>query len=163
MLSRGWRRHDEGQLTPLVIGYTFVAAVLIVAGIDASKVFLARRALSSAADAAALAAAQAVDRGAVYAGQSSRCGTPLPLDPATAAGRADATFADQRPGLAHTFTRLDPPATTVTAGTTTVRLAGTVAVPFGHVLALLLGQRDGFVRVTAVSSAQSPLMTAAGC
>ena len=32
---------DEGQLTLLIIGFVAIAAVLIVIGVDASKVFLA--------------------------------------------------------------------------------------------------------------------------
>jgi hypothetical protein len=34
VLSR--RRDDDGQLTVLIIGYTFLAAVLIVVGVDVS-------------------------------------------------------------------------------------------------------------------------------
>ncbi|MBV9292059.1 MAG: hypothetical protein JO222_06380 [Frankiales bacterium] len=158
------RRGDDGQLTVLVIGFTLVAALLVIVGIDASKVFLARRALASAADAAALAAAQSIDKSAVYSGDIGSCGDPLPLDPAAAEFRAAASFADDAPGLRSDFAHLDPPATSVDAGTATVRLSGTVSVPFGGALAYLLpGHGDGAVHITATSSAQSPIVRAAGC
>jgi uncharacterized membrane protein len=158
------RRGDDGQLTVLVIGFTLVAAVLVIVGIDASKVFLARRALASAADAAALAAAQSIDKSAVYSGDIGSCGDPLPLDPGTAETSAAAAFADDEASLHNTFARLDPPTTSVDAGTATVRLSGSVSVPFGRALAYLLpGHGDGAVHLTATSSAQSPIVRAAGC
>src|SRR3954452_5652414 len=96
------RRNDGGSLTVLVIGFTFILAVLIVVGVDVSKVFLARRSLSSVADAAALAAAQAADRAAIYAGAAGGGGV-LPLDSATAAQQVDTSLADDLPDLQQTF------------------------------------------------------------
>jgi hypothetical protein len=164
MLTAARRRGDEGQLTLLVIGYVAIAAVLVVLGIDASKVFLARRALASAADAAALAAAQGVDRSAIYAGTGGGCGRLLPLDPVRAGALAAQTFGDDADGLRSTFATLDPPSTQVDAGTVTVSLSGDVAVPFGSVLAVLLpGHGDGRVHVAVTSSAQSPETAPGGC
>lgn len=162
-MRRGGGR-DDGSITLLVIGYTVIAAVLVVAGIDVSKVFLARRALASAADAAALAAAQQVDRSAVYAGTAGGCGQLLPID-VDAAGRAAAAGLDgDAADLSQTFAALDPPQTTVDAGTVTVRMSGDVAVPFGAVLALLDPRRpDGRVHVEVSSSAQSPVRAPDGC
>jgi len=158
------RRHDErGQLTLLIIGLVAIAALLIVVAIDVSKVFLARRALSSAADAAALAAAQAVDKAAVYRGDGG-CGSLLPLDPAQAASYADAALADDEGDLRQTFVSLDAAQTDVQTGTVTVHVGGEVAVPFGKVLALLLpGHADGRVHVDATAHAQSPLTAPGGC
>jgi uncharacterized membrane protein len=156
-------RRDDGQLTLLVIGYVAIIAVLIVIGIDVSKVFLARRALSSAADAAALAAAQAVDRDAIYQG-SAGCGALLPLDPDTARLAVEAAVADDAPDLDGSFVALDQPDTTVEDGTVSVHLGGAVSVPFGHVLAALLpGHPDGTVRVDVRSAAESPLTVPGGC
>jgi hypothetical protein len=164
MLSRDRSRPDGGQLTLLVIGYTVIAALLVVAAIDASKVFLARRALSSAADAAALAAAQTVDRSAIYSGGSMGCGGLLPLDGARASDAARAVLDDDLADLEHSFVAFAPPETTVDAGTVTVRLAGDVALPFGHVLGVLLpGDSGGKIHLTVTSSAQSPLTTPGGC
>ena len=165
MLTRrcAWRR-DDGQLTLLIIGFVAIAAMLVVVGVDASKVFLARRALSSAADAAALAAAQAVDKAAIYAGTGGGCGGLLPLDPADAAQRAALALDDQTAGLRSTFATLDAPQTDVSGGTVAVHLSGRVALPFGHVLALLVpGHADGAVRVDATSHARSPLTVPGGC
>src|SRR4029079_11288369 len=83
---------DDGSLTLLVIGYTLIAAVLSVVGVDVSKVFLAQRALSSAADAAALAGAQAVDRTAVYIDGADCSG--LPGDPSLRQAAVDASAAE---------------------------------------------------------------------
>jgi Putative Flp pilus-assembly TadE/G-like len=157
-------RGDDGQLTLLIIGFVAIAAVLVIVGVDASKVFLARRALSSAADAAAVAASQAVDKNAIYAGIGGGCGGLLPLDPEEAAQRAVLAVDDQAAGLRGTFAALDEPQTVVAADTVDVHLSGRVAVPFGHILALLVpGHDDGTVRIDATSHAQSPLTVPGGC
>src|SRR4051812_36122602 len=162
LTSPRWTR-DDGQLTVLVIGYTFIAAVLIVVGVDVSKVFLARRALSSVADAAALAAAQAADRAAVYAGDAG-CGGVLPIDPVTADQEVDTSLADDVTDLQQTFAPVQPADVSVDNGTVTVHLGGDVKVPFGRVLALLdPGRGDGLVHVSVTSSAQSPVTATGGC
>ena len=149
MLTEG----DEGALSLLIIGYTFVAAVLIVVGIDVSKVFLAERALSSAADSAALAGSQAIDRAAVYAGDTG-CG--LPVDAESAQRAVDAALADAAVSLRSTFVSLSGPDVEVAAGRVRVRLHGQVAVPFGRVLATLLPDSpDGRVDVAADAAAAS--------
>ena len=127
------RRGDEGSLTILVIGYTFIAVVLLVVGIDASKVFLAQRALSSAADAAALAAAQTVDRAAIYRGDGG-CAR-LPVAPDSAAAAARLSLDDAADGLGHTFTSVSAPDIEVEGGAVRVQLRGEVTVPLGRVLA----------------------------
>jgi uncharacterized membrane protein len=143
---------DEGSLTVLVIGYTLIAAVLIVVGVDASKVFLAQRALSSAADSAALAGAQAVDRGAVYRGGAGCAG--LPVDAAAASAAAGASLDDAADGLRQTFVELSDPDVQVAGPTVRVSLAGDVTVPFGRVLVLLLpGHWGGLVGVSADAAA----------
>lgn len=163
MLTAPRRRRDDGSLTVLVIGFTFILAVLVVVGVDVSKVFLARRALASVADAAALAAAQSADRAAIYAGAAS-CGGVLPLDPTTAGQQVDASLADDLADLHQTFAELQPPQVTVVDGTVTVALAGQVKVPFGRVLALLdPGRADGQVHVAVSASAASPITAPDGC
>ena len=162
MLSRGPR--DEGSLTLLVIGYAAILALLVVVGVDVSKVFLAHRALSSVADEAALAAAQSIDRAAVYSGEGGGCGDLLPLDSATAAQGVAMTVDGDMADLRHTFTTVAVPETSVSGGRVTVHLAGEVAVPFGHALALLLpGRGDGLVHVDATATAESPVVAAGGC
>lgn len=157
-------RDDRGQLTLLVIGFVALAATLVVVGVDVSKVFLARRALASAADAAALSAAEAVDRDAIYTGGGVGCGQLLPVDPARAATLVDAVLTDDVDDLRAAVRRLDRPVTTVDGGVVTVALSGRVAVPFGHVLALLVpGHADGTVAVGVTAHARSPLTLPGGC
>ena len=96
-------RGDEGQLTLLVMGFAAIAARLVVVAVDASAVFLARRGLASAADAAATAAVQSIDEAAFYTGST---GDVLPLTndgptgvPVVVEEYAD-RLADRYPGLA---------------------------------------------------------------
>lgn len=70
------RRDDEGTVLLLTTFLGIVLIAVVVTVVDASAVFLARRALAGQADAAALAAAQHVDWPAYYAGS----GDALPLD-----------------------------------------------------------------------------------
>lgn len=161
MLIATGRPRDEGQITLLLIGYAAIALVLVIVGVDVSAVFLARRSLASTADAAALDAAQAVDRTEVYAGAAGGCGAALPIDPAAARARADAVMVDGADGLRAGFAQLAPPDVTVAGGTVTVHLAGRARVPFGRLLAALMpGHDDGAVDVEVTAHAQSPV---SGC
>ena len=72
-------RGDDGVLTLLVIGFTAVAALMVVVTTSVSSVYLARRELVSTVDAAAVAAAQQVDVATAYA---EGLGARLPLDEA---------------------------------------------------------------------------------
>jgi hypothetical protein len=158
MLTGRGRGNDDGSVMVLIIGYTAIAAVLITVGIDTSKVFLAQRALASAADSAALAAAGGVDRQAIYAGSGLRCGQPLPLDQQHASDLAAGSVNDDAADLGHTFVTLTQPQTSLNGGTVSVELSGEVAVPFGRVLGWLDPSRpDGLVRVTETSHARSPV------
>jgi len=150
------RDDDDGSLTLLIIGYTLIAALLIVVGVDVSKVFLAQRSLSSAADAAALAGAQAVDRASIYS-DGVGC-SDLPVDPSSAQEAVNASVGDAADNLRSTFVSLAEPEVRVQAGTVQVQLDGEVSVPFGGVLAVLLPDHpDGHVGVSAVSAATSAL------
>jgi hypothetical protein len=147
----------------LIIGYTAIAAVLILVGVDVSKVFLAQRALASAADAAALAASQGVDTSALDAGPGPACGAALPLDPQQSAQLAAQSLDAERASLDHTFASLGDPVTQAGAGTVKVSLSGEVAVPFGRVLGWLDPSRgNGLVHVSESSYAQSPV-AGTGC
>jgi uncharacterized membrane protein len=150
------RSCDDGSLSLLIIGYTFIAALLIVVGIDVSKVFLAQRSLSSAADAAALAGAQAVDRAALYAGTAA-CAN-LPVDPSAAQTAVIGATEDAATSLHGTFVSVSSPDVHVDGGTVRVGLHGRVRVPFGRVLSLLLpDSSDGSVGVSAEAAAASAL------
>jgi hypothetical protein len=72
------RSRDDGSILVLSLGFIVICILALAVVVDASSVFLARRALQSQADAAALAGAQAIDLGAYYAdGASPR----IRLDP----------------------------------------------------------------------------------
>jgi len=74
---------DSGTVMLLVIGLVAIAVSLIAVVTDVSSLWLTRRSLGDAADAAAIAAAQAVDLDAVYGGttKTARDGVAvLPLD-----------------------------------------------------------------------------------
>ncbi len=72
------RTGDEGSVLVLSLGFIVICILALGVVVDASTVFLARRALQAQADSAALAGAQAIDLGAYYAdGAASR----IRLDP----------------------------------------------------------------------------------
>lgn len=72
------RPRDEGSILVLSLGFIVVCILALAVVVDASSVFLARRALQAQADSAALAGAQAIDLEAYYAaGASAR----IRLDP----------------------------------------------------------------------------------
>jgi len=80
------RRRDEGSILVLSLGFIVICILALAVVVDASTVFLARRALQAQADGAALAGAQAIDLGAYYAdGASSR----IRLDPAGIRGAVE--------------------------------------------------------------------------
>jgi hypothetical protein len=60
------RRTDEGSVTPLIIGFAVVVAMLVAVVVDASAAYLRRQGLNSAADAAALAATDGIQGEEVY-------------------------------------------------------------------------------------------------
>jgi hypothetical protein len=154
-------RRDEGSLSLLIIGFVAIAAALIVICVDVSKVFLARRALASAADAAALAAAAAVDRNAVY-DHGISCGELLPLDPQRAQELATNAVLDDASDLDRVVSHLQAPTAEVDGGTVTVRLSADVSVPFGRVVTMLTGA-GGPINVAVAAHAQSPLSQPGGC
>jgi Putative Flp pilus-assembly TadE/G-like len=163
MLIRGRWPSDPadgaaGSIIVLVVGYTAIAMALILLGVDTSRVFLARRALSSAADSAALAGSQGVDRAALYAGPPLRCGRPLPLAPGRAAALVAASVAGDRAQLGRWFTDAVQPRTSSVGGTVTVVLTGQVGVPFRRILGWLdPAHRAGVVTVSQVAHARSPV------
>jgi Flp pilus assembly protein TadG len=65
-VRRSGGRADGGSIMMLTLGYVMIAAMLAIVVTDVSAVYLARRSVASAADGAALAAAQRIDENAVY-------------------------------------------------------------------------------------------------
>jgi hypothetical protein len=74
-------RDDRGSITPLVIGFALLVAVLVAVVVDASAAYLRRQGLNSLADAAALAATDGLQGDAVY---THGLGERAEIDPAAA-------------------------------------------------------------------------------
>jgi len=130
---------EDGTILVLTLGLLAVAVATVVAVVDVSTVFLARRDLAGVCDSAALAAAQAVDPSAVYAGAPER----LPLDRAGAA-RAAARVAAGAQGVTERTSIIGP----AEVGVACTR---SVALPLARVLGL------GPVTVTADARAETAL------
>ena len=133
---------DDGSVLPLVIGVVVIVLALVTVVTDASVLYLQRRSVQAAVDGAALAGAQAVDLGRVYAGGALG---DLVLDPRSArAAVADyVRVLPSRPaGLRVTSVR-------VVTTTVTVNAQAVVRPPF---LAFLTGRG---VTVVAEASART--------
>ncbi len=142
-MRRVQARQDDGSVLLLVIGFAGILLTLVAVVVDVSAVVLAKRGVASAADGAAVSAAQALDLQAAY-GQG--LGAQLPLDVGEARARVAAYEAQVRgaqPGLRLAL-RLEG-RTAVVTGSRTVRL------PFR-----LPG--TGPVRVSAVARARAPVL-----
>lgn len=137
---------DDGTILLLVLGFTALLLVLVAIVTDVSAVILAKRGAASAADGAAIAAAQQLDQGVVY---DKGIDAAIPLSPelvqevvATYGARA----ATAQKGLQLTA-NLDPAQTTATVSATRK-----VTLPFTGWLGV------GSVTVTAVAHARAPLV-----
>ena len=136
-------RSDDGSVLVLTLGLAALLVVAVEVVVNVSAVILAKRGVASAADGAAVSAAQALDEQVLYA---SGLGSEIPLSLSDAATRVRAYEADAQlgqPGLRLTV-RLEGN-TAVVTGTRQVR------PPFA-----VLGQGD--VTVTAVARARAPVV-----
>lgn len=125
-------RRDDGTVLVLVIGFAFILVVMVAVVVNVSAVVLAKRGVASAADGAAVSAAQSLDVEALY---RDGLREQLPLNLAEARGRVatyNAQAEAQQPGLA-LVVRLDGRTAVVTA-TRTVRLPFPVPGSTGSVL-----------------------------
>lgn len=138
------RRDDDGTVLVLVLGFTLVLMLMVGLVVNVSAAALARRSVASAADGAAVAAAQALDLERLYAD-----GLPdgrIPLSPADAAQRVAAyaaVAAAAQPGLALSVT--------VDGSTASVVAMREVRLPFSR----LVGLQP--LRVQAIARARSPI------
>ncbi len=133
-------RGDGGALTLLIIGFAFIAALMVVLTTSVSSVYLARRELVSAVDSAAVAAAQQVDAAELYTGGPQ---DRLPLRLAGVRRVVD-FIASQHPGVSF------GPAT-VSGSSVTVRAERVVDLRFAAVLGV-----DRWT-VRAEATARAPL------
>jgi hypothetical protein len=134
---------DRGSVLLLVLGFAGLLLVLVAVVADVSAVVLAKRGVASAADGAAVSAAQAIDLATVY---GEGLGAQVPLDAGQARARVAAYEGQvraQQPGL-----RL---ALRVEGRTAVVTGSRTVRLPFR-----LPG--TGPVRVSAVARSRAPVL-----
>lgn len=145
-MSPGARlRDDSGSTIPLILGFFVLAALLVGGGIAASDAFVDQRSLQAACDGATLAAANAVDAGAVR-DAGIEAGGELPLG---AVRQAAAGYLARDPARADVVvdTTLSPDGREVQA-----RCEQVLPVTFGAVFGL-----GGGVRHTATSEAATVL------
>ena len=141
------QRDDEGTILFLTLGLTVVLLLLVAVVVDVSAVILAKRGVASAADAAALAAAQQPDRGLINS-RDNALAQHLPLDPGLVGDVVASYENDARagqPGLRLVATLRGEDEAVVDA-------YRTITVPFGGWLGV------GNVEVHAVARARSPVM-----
>jgi hypothetical protein len=149
-LSRG-RRSDDGQITLLIIGFTLIALMLIIGGVDVTAVQLARGRLFDAADGAALDASDALDDGSAY-----RVGLDktVPITEGSVLQSA-AAYLDVQPLPQGISSWVLAEGTGSPDGQTAVIvLRGTVEIP---IAASVLSAFGGSVQITVESRAQSGL------
>lgn len=134
---------DDGTILVLTLGFVALLVVVVAVVVNVSAVVLAKRGVASAADGAAVSAAQALDVDTLY---EQGLGAAIPLDLAEADARVQAYADDARrgqPGLRLTV-RLDGDTAVVTA-------ERTVRPPFD-----VFGTGDVIVR--AVARARAPVL-----
>lgn len=142
---------ENGSVLILILGLVVVAALFVTVVIDVSTLYLERRSLIAAADGAALAGAQAVDRATIYKEGLTNAG-PLPLDQEGAAAAAREYLVEQ--GLQQQFPDLNV-AITTTATTIDVRLSARVQLPVTN--GVTPGAGAG-VLVAASAAARTPVL-----
>lgn len=135
---------DDGTVLVLVLGFTMVLALMVGVVVNVSAAALARRSVSSAADGAAVAAAQALDEQVV-----SRDGLGAGRVPLSEAGaRQRVAVYGRQVGPSQPGLRL---AVTVDGATASVVAVREVRLPLRRLLGL------GPFRVEATSRARAPL------
>lgn len=144
-MSRRRPSGDDGSVLVLMLGLFAVLLVLVGVVVDLSVVILAKRSLASAADGAAVSAAQAIDYGVFY---SRGPGQGVPLSEDDVRSRVG-TYADAamqgQPGL-ELAGRVEGGYTAVVTATRTVGL------PFGGWVGVQA------VDLSAVAHASAPLV-----
>ena len=116
-------RDERGSVTPLIIGFAVVVALLVGVVVDASAAYLRRQGLNSAADAAALSATDGLQGEEVY---THGLGERAEIDPVTAR-RYVAAYVESS-GILERFPGLDY-AVTTTANTVVVRIVAPTDLP----------------------------------
>jgi uncharacterized membrane protein len=142
-------RGDQGSVLVLGLGVVVLAMLAVGLAVDASRLFLARRAVAALADGAALRGAHDLDLAALY---GSGAADVLPLSARRVEADVAAYVAAQ--AAANDLRAVRVVSVLVRDGTVEVTLAMTEQVPL---LATFLGRPDGEL-VTAAAGARSAVV-----
>jgi len=147
--ARGQR--ERGQISVLILGFTVIALMLIIGGVDVTAVQLARVRLLDAADSAALDASDALDSGAAYGG-----GLRSAIEISDASVRESAALylaAAPRPRGISSWVLVDGTGSP-DGQTAVIRLRGTADIPIAAKVVAAFG---GSVDITVESRARSAI------
>lgn len=142
---------DSGQISVLLIGMAAIALLLVLGVAGATSVQLSRIHLLDAADAAALAAADAVDEEALY---DAGLGEGVPLTTQGVIGAAQQHLAQQEVPDRLLGWEIAEGTGTPDARTAVVRLRGEAEIPL---ISGILRSLGGSVSITVESRARSEL------
>jgi hypothetical protein len=142
---------ERGQISVLILGFTLIALMLIIGGVDVTAVQLSRTRLLDTADSAALDAADALDNGSAYSG-GLKLAVPI-TDASVARSAAGYLAAQPRPHGISSWV-LASGTGSPDGQTAVIRLRGTVDIP---IAASVLSAFGGSVQITVESRARSGL------
>ncbi|MDF2146345.1 pilus assembly protein TadG-related protein [Knoellia sp. p5-6-4] len=149
-LVRGGASRESGQVTLLILGFTLVAAMLVVGTVAVTSVQLSRMRLLDAADGAALDAADSLDARAYEGG----LGDAVPVSDETVRATAEAYLAERPLPVGMLDWRVAAGTGSPDGRSAVVRLVGEADLPLvGGVLRGL----GGSVTLTVESTARSDL------
>jgi hypothetical protein len=144
-------RHESGQISLLILGFTIIALMLIIGGVDVTAVQLARARLFDAADGAALDASDALDDRSAYVGGLDKT---VPISDASVRQSATDYLAVQPRAQGISSWVLAEGTGSPDGKTAVIVLRGTVDIP---IAASVLSAFGGSVQITVESRAQSGL------
>jgi Putative Flp pilus-assembly TadE/G-like len=141
---------EGGQISLLIIGFTIIALMLIIGGVDVTAVHLARSRLLDAADAAALDASDALDDGAAYEGGLRQSAVSI-TDDSVRRSATEYLALEPRPNGISSWVLSDGTGSP-DGQTAVIRLRGTADIPIGASVVAAFG---GSVKITVESRARS--------
>jgi Flp pilus assembly protein TadG len=150
-LGPGREQPERGQISLLILGFTIIALMLIVGGVDVTAVQLSRTRLLDAADAAALDASDALDSNSAY-DQGLKAAVPI-TDASVIASAGEYLAVEPRPPGISSWVLTDGTGSP-DGQTAVIRLRGTVDIP---IAASVLAAFGGSVDITVESRARSGL------
>jgi hypothetical protein len=142
---------ERGQISLLILGFTVIALMLIIGGVDVTAVQLSRSRLLDAADGAALDASDALDGGRAY---SSGLRSSVEISDASVRQSASQYLAVQPRPHGVSSWALAEGTGSPDGQTAVIRLRGTADIP---IAASILSAFGGSVNITVESRARSAL------